>query len=413
MRIWAFPSMYPYDRPGMTWAGIFAHRQYKGLIANGAELKVIIPVPWNPPFPFSQLHPDWKNQAELGYPAQRTHDGVTIYHPRIANMRPNRFVKRTYRERYVDSIINFFRKNKIQLDPAKDIFYSQWLPDSAMVQEAAHLLGLKSGVLAIGDDVIVYPNEKPEFYDIFKKTWSEADARFAVADYLGIEADKLTGTHLPYDVIFMGVEHDFFKPGTPEEIAQTKQQYNIPSDKLIILTVASAIKRKGWLDLLDALVEVKKTNSNFVQVAVHSGASEFDLNEEAAKRGLAGHFLNLGEIKPTALNKLFNVADIFCLPSHWEGMANVVMESMSSGLPVITTRVSGHPEVIRESGITGILVPPKDVTALANAIQDLLTDKQKRVYLGANARQFIVNEWGNFHYNAAKLYMKLESTLKE
>ncbi len=411
MRVWAFPSMYPYDRPGMTWAGIFAHRQYKGLIESGAELKVVIPVPWHPPFPFSALHPDWKKQAAMAYPVQRDYDGITVYHPRVANMRPNRLMKKTYQQRYVSAIVAFFRDHKIQLDPTKDIFYSQWLPDAAMVQEAAHMLGVRSGVLAIGDDVLIYPKEKQVNFDIVKKTWTEADARFVVADYLGKESDQLLGTHLPYDVIFMGVEHDFFKPGTPQEIAQTKQQYTIPTDKLIILTVASAIKRKGWLDLLDAIAEVKKTNSNFMQVAIHAGASEFNLKEEAAKRGLADHFMDLGEIMPAALNKLFNVADIFCLPSHWEGMANVVMESMSSGLPVITTNVCGHPEVIRESGITGILVPPKDVPALTNALLELLNDEGKRKHLGDNARHFIVNEWGNFQYNAAKLYRKLESVL--
>ena len=92
MRIWAFPSIYPFDRPGMKWSGIFAHRQYKGLIENGAELSVVIPVPWSPPFPFSNLHPEWKHYAELNYPRKRVFDGITVYYPRIANMRPKRFV---------------------------------------------------------------------------------------------------------------------------------------------------------------------------------------------------------------------------------------------------------------------------------------------------------------------------------
>ncbi len=396
----------------MTYAGIFAHRQYKGLIECGAELKVILPVSWKPIYPFSLLHPDWKEAQRLSYPKQRVYDGITIYHPRYANMKPSRLVKKTYEERYVESIVNFFKKNKILLNRKSDIFYSQWLPSSVFVQKAAQRLGVKSAVLGIGDDIIVWPKSKEQNMRDFKQLLSEADLRVVNADYLGREMNAVAGQKLPYKVVFLGVDHSVFKPVTEEIKAQIKKEYKLPGDKVIILIIGTALKRKGWLDLFDALIEVKQQNDGFLLVGGHAGLHDFDMMTEVEKRGLTGNFLNLGEVKPGDLSKTYNAADIFCLPSHWEGLATVVTEAMASGLPVITTDMCGHPEVIKH-GETGILVPPKQPGILAKELLALIGDKAKRDYLGKSARDFIVHKMGSASENAALLYKMMEQTLSE
>lgn len=410
MKIWAFPSIYPYDYPGTKWNGIFAHRQYKGLIKCGADLKVIQPVFWHPPFPFSSLHWEWKKLAQLDYPAQRVYDGVTVYHPRISNMRPNRLMKKTYMERYVDTIVQFFKDNNITLDPANDIFYSQWIPEAGFAQAAAHKLGLKSAVYSIGDDVVVYPYSNPGNKALFVQTMKEADARFSVADYLARETNEIVGENLPYDVIHLGADYNKFKPGTSAEKAEIKKQYNIPEGKTVILHVGSSIVRKGWLDLLDAAAAIKKTNNNFVIAAVHTPPYDLDLPAEAAKRGLADNFISIGEVAPEKLHTVFRAADIFCIPSHWEGIAVVVMESMASGLPVLTTNVCGHPELVND-GVTGMLVPPKRIDLLTEKLSLLLSDAALRTRLGSAAREYMVNVWGSFDDIAVTLYKKLQETL--
>ncbi len=410
MNIWAFPSIYPFDHPELRWHGVFAHRQYKGLINNGANLKVIVPIPWFPPFPFAKLHKQWKKYATYGYPDKTVYDGVEVYYPRIPNMKPSRLERTPYVERYVNTIIKFFKDRNIQLDPTNDFFYSQWLPDSAMVQEAAHRLGVKSGVLAIGDDIIVYPHEKKEHFDVFAKCWKEADIRSGVAEYLCKGGNELVKQDLRYDVIHMGAEYNIFTPPTADEKAALRRQYGIPEGKVAVLNVGSSLVRKGWLDLMDALVEVKKTNDNFVLVGVYSMPFDLKLKEEAEKRGLTDNFVALGEVKPAVLNKIYKAVDIFCLPSHWEGIACVLLEAMSSGLPVITTAMCGHPEVVN-SGETGILVPPKEPMTLAKELDSLISDAEKRRRLGANARNFIVNEWGDFDDNAGKLYKRMKEVM--
>ena len=80
---------------------------------------------------------------------------------------------------------------------------------------------------------------------------------------------------------------------------------------------------------------------------------------------------------------------------------------MSSGLPVITTNVCGHPELIT-NGVNGILIDPKQPAILAEKIQELLANEGMRKMLSENARSFIVNTWGNFADNAKLLYQKLQ-----
>ena len=127
---------------------------------------------------------------------------------------------------------------------------------------------------------------------------------------------------------------------------------------------------------------------------------------------MEANFINLGEVDPHKINRLYNAADIFCLPSHSEGIANCVAEAMSTGLPVLTTNVCGHPEIIN-SGVNGILVPPHNPGILTEALFALINDAGQREALGNNARNFIVNEWGNYTENAAKIYEIFERALSK
>jgi len=399
MRIWTFPSFYPYDYPGMRWHGIFAHRQYKGLVAAGAQVTVVVPVLARPNFPFSLTDKHWKHTSHAHLPRKRVHDGITVYHPRIPNMRPARFWP-PYKERYLQTILKFFKEHKLHKD---DILFSQWLPEGIIMQEAARILGVRSAILTIGDDVVLWPKASAEHFKVFEKALTQANFYFTCADYLGREANKMLGKNLHYNVVYMGVDYHRFKPVTEPERTALREKYKVPADKIAILCVGTAIVRKGWLDLFDALQMVKKTSDNFVIIGVYAGDAELDLVKEAAARGLSENFINVGEVAPANTHELFSAADMVCLASHWEGLANVVIEGMSSGLPVVTTNVCGHPELVTD-GVNGILVEPKQPAQLAQKLQLLLSDKNERERLGANARKHIVEHWGDFNDNSKKLF---------
>jgi glycosyltransferase involved in cell wall biosynthesis len=76
--------------------------------------------------------------------------------------------------------------------------------------------------------------------------------------------------------------------------------------------------------------------------------------------------------------------DVYVQPSHFEGVPNAVLEAMAAGLPVVATNVGGVPEVV-EDGATGIIVPPKDCSALTRGIARLLRDPELRRAMGRSS----------------------------
>ncbi len=89
---------------------------------------------------------------------------------------------------------------------------------------------------------------------------------------------------------------------------------------------------------------------------------------------------------------LFSEAHIVCLPSYREGAPQVLIEAASCGKPVVTTDVSGCREVVRH-GDTGLLVPPRDSRALADALRTLIRDPELRISMGRKARAFAESEF--------------------
>jgi glycosyltransferase involved in cell wall biosynthesis len=84
--------------------------------------------------------------------------------------------------------------------------------------------------------------------------------------------------------------------------------------------------------------------------------------------------------------------DLFVLPSHWEGMPVAILEAMAAGLPVVATAVGGTPEVV-EDETTGLLPPPRDPVALAEAISRLLRDPERARRMGEAGRKRVETEF--------------------
>jgi glycosyltransferase involved in cell wall biosynthesis len=83
---------------------------------------------------------------------------------------------------------------------------------------------------------------------------------------------------------------------------------------------------------------------------------------------------------------LLSAVSVSVLPSLSEGLSNVVLEAMAAGVPVVATSVGGTPEIV-DDGVTGLLVPPRDAGALADAISSLLTDPARRQTIGEAGRR--------------------------
>jgi glycosyltransferase involved in cell wall biosynthesis len=113
-----------------------------------------------------------------------------------------------------------------------------------------------------------------------------------------------------------------------------------------------------------------------------TGALRDDLEADAARLGVAERvrFLGLRRDRET----LYAAMDLFVLPSHWEGLSLALVEAMGAGRAVVATAVGGNPEVVAD-GRTGLLVPPDDHHALADAITQVGLDRDLRGALGEAA----------------------------
>ncbi|MCK4794667.1 MAG: glycosyltransferase [Desulfobacteraceae bacterium] len=204
-----------------------------------------------------------------------------------------------------------------------------------------------------------------------KAVWEDTVHR----DY--IDPGKLVLIHNGVDFI----PFDSAKPFRKE----VRKKLGIRSREKVIIIVANLIPYKGHSDLLEAAQVVLKNIPQvvFLLVGDDRGIGR-DLKEMATDLGIAAKvkFLGLRHDIP----QLLAASDLSVLPSHEEGFSNVILESMAAGLPIVATNVGGNPEAI-EDGVTGWLVPPKNPTAMAEKIVDLLNDPQRARSWGKKGRK--------------------------
>ena len=142
---------------------------------------------------------------------------------------------------------------------------------------------------------------------------------------------------------------------------------------------------------------------------VGGGPDKQRLQNLADQYGLESDLVHFHGVIPD-IERLYRDVDIFVHLSDWEGLPNTILEAMSSGLPVIATRVGGIPEVVID-GITGILVNPGDENKLLLVLDRLITDPKLRSTMGIEGRAFIEK---NHSLNMLPIYLErfYESVLK-
>lgn len=199
--------------------------------------------------------------------------------------------------------------------------------------------------------------------------------RFAASTFVaeGIAADKLIVN--PY-----GVDPDAFDPpATPRDGPGR------------ILFAGSVGVRKGVPDLLQAFDRLEPGVELHLAGPVEPGMS--DLIAGRDRPGLIVH----GPLPFPKLKELYRTSTVFCLPSIEEGFAQVLLQAMASGLPVVTTDVAGGADLV-DPGENGLIVPANDPDALAAALGELTADPGRSWAMGRQARQHIEASFRWSHY---------------
>ena len=168
---------------------------------------------------------------------------------------------------------------------------------------------------------------------------------------------------------------------------------DLPDDAVVLVSVGGLCERKGFHRVIECLPRLVDAHSEIYYLIVGGASPEGDwtgrLKSMVSERGLDAHVRFLGPVAPAELRIPLSAADIFVLATRNEGWANVFLEAMACGLPVVTTDVGGNREVVRENFL-GTVVPFGDQEALTAALDAAIAREWDRDRIVGYARE---NSW--------------------
>ncbi len=242
-----------------------------------------------------------------------------------------------------------------------------------------HIFGFGFSITVHGPD---------EFYDAqgqyLEQKVAAADFICCISSYARSQLMKFS----PYAqwsklvVSRLGVDPGLFLPraATPE------------SDFFEILCVGRLTQAKGQHVLIDAVDQLARQGRRVKLRLVGDGPDGPSLRERARRLENPNIVVFEGAVNQDNIRRLYEAADIFCLPSLAEGIPVVLMEAMAMEIPCVATHITGIPELIR-SGSEGLLVPPSDLDGLVSALETLMDDAVLRERIAKSGRERILKDY--------------------
>ena len=352
--------------------GIFVENRLRHTLAlGGLEATVVAPVPY---FPFkSQVWGRYGAFARV--PPDERRFGVSIFHPRFlvvpkigAAVAP-RLVYHSARRALRKLMDGGLRFDVI------DAHY--FYPDGVAAALLAREFKRPLVITGRGSDLTLLPKH-PFAREQIRWAAQEADALITVSESLkkslvglGVRQEKIA-------VLRNGVEIGLFMP---LERRQIRSKLGI--DRFAILCVGGLIPLKGHNIAIDALAQLPDCEL----LIIGAGPMRTQLERRVSELGVEERVRFLGEIAHRNLPQYYNAADVMVLMSEREGWANVILESLACGTPVISTDVGGASEIIRDR-VAGRLLRDRNPNALALEITALRSDPPTRAMTRRYAEAF-------------------------
>jgi glycosyltransferase involved in cell wall biosynthesis len=180
----------------------------------------------------------------------------------------------------------------------------------------------------------------------------------------------------------------------PADIARLRGELGIPSRSVVVIMVSRLIRAKGVREYAEAAREVRASGADVHFLLV----GPFDRDAQGALSWEEVHWISR-EVQWTGsrdnVATLYALSDIAILPSYYrEGVPRVLLEAAAMGLPLITTDMPGCRDVVRHD-VNGLLVPPKDTSALVAAIVELVRNTAKRAAFGVASRDLVTRRFSS------------------
>jgi glycosyltransferase involved in cell wall biosynthesis len=251
-------------------------------------------------------------------------------------------------------------------------------PDGPAALRVARDLGLPCSIKARGADVH-YWGQAPSTAQQVRQAAVGASGLLAVSSGLADDLVALGADRSRITVHRTGLDRAVFRP---LDRAQCRAKLGLPNDRPVLACVGALIERKGQRFAIEALPLIPDA----VLVLAGAGPDESQLRVLAASLGLTDRVHFLGAVPHGELPTVLSAADIFVLPSASEGLANVWVEALACGTPVVTTPIAGAQELLTDRAYGRMA--ERNPAAMAAAINALLAAPPSREAVLAGAAEF-------------------------
>jgi glycosyltransferase involved in cell wall biosynthesis len=369
----------------------FNRKQFAAL-GRLCDVEILASIPW---FPGASAVRRLGGGARLSdVPDCELIDGLKVRHPRFM------FVPRIGHAVSGPLYAASLAKTALQYRGRVDIVLGSWAyPDGYAAVVLAHMLGVPAVIKLHGSDINVVarmpgPRKRLEWaLPLAERVVAVSRPLAEAALGLGVAKDRI-------DLVPNGIDRDAFQPRDREA---ARRDLELPSDKRIVLYVGNVLETKGALDLVRAFGQAGAGLAH-ARLVMLGGGKDFDACVQLAKTlGVDARFL--GPKPHSEIPKYLAAADVLALPSWNEGMPNVVLEALASGRRVVATHVGGIPDIVTSETL-GLLVPPKNPSKLADALQRVLASEGDPELISRSLPN------GDWEQSARALYDSLLSALE-
>jgi len=333
--------------PTIGGAEIGAYELAKQLYRKGHRISVIAP----------KYKKGWRNYEKI--------EGIDVYrYPLLLRLpRLTELIRVLFSFLFIGNLLRKIRPDVLNMHYV--------VPTGFAGQFWANKLHLPTVLTLIGNDV--YDPYRPLsklYYPFMKKVMRQTNFITALSSFVkNVLLNEFDVPENKIRIIPYGIEIDKFHPNV--DGTDTRRKYNISDNEKLIITVQRLHPRKGVQYFIKAAREVLRKMDNVKFLVIGNGQEQEYLIDLSNRLKLTGKVIFTGEIENSRLNKYYAAADLFAFHTIHEGLGIVLLEAIASGKPVVTTTAGGTVDVVRD-GVNGLLVPPEDSNALANAILKLL-----------------------------------------
>ncbi len=273
-----------------------------------------------------------------------------------------------------------------------------------VVLDPAVPLGLVGPSLRLPYDVVLHgaevaiPGRLPGSRQALAGVLRRARHVVSAGEYAAREAERAVGSTLPMTIVPPGVDVDRFVPLDAAARRTAREQFGLPVDAQVIVSISRLVPRKGFDVAIEAAAALAPTHPDLVLAISGQGRDERRLRRLAEDSRAPVVFL--GRVANAKLPALYGCADVFAVPcrTRWggleqEGFGIVFVEAAACGVPQVAGESGGAAEAVVD-GVTGIVVRhPEDPVAVAAAFETLLADPTLRTKMGMASRERALTEF--------------------